>query len=393
MNSFLLSNRIKTVKSSQTLIMAEKAKTLNKLGYNVINLSIGEPDFSPPKFVLRAAQKAIDDGYHSYTPVAGEKYLRELICKKFKYKNDIHYYPSQIIVSNGVKQAIMNVFLALLNTKDEVIIPAPYWGSYYEMVKFCNAKPIILDSNLENNFKLNIALLKQKISNKTKIIILNSPCNPTGTVYSLEELEEIVNILKQHKKIIILSDEIYEDIIYNKEHISIGSFPEVYDQTVTLSGFSKSFALTGWRIGYMGAPEWLSKACVKIQGQTTSGVNSIAQQAAISVLENSTKTFLKQIVNKFREKRNLLIKLLNEIPGIKFCAPDGAFYFFIDFTYSRFFKKKFNNSDEFVNFLLNKVYISSVSGSAFGNPNCFRISFATSKKNLLEAFRIIKKIY
>ncbi|NHU72549.1 pyridoxal phosphate-dependent aminotransferase [Candidatus Sulcia muelleri] len=384
----MLSDRILNMGISKTLEMTAKARKLKELGYNVINLSVGEPDFLPPSFILKAAKKAIDKGYHNYTPISGDLELKKMICNKFKRDNNLNYSNSQILISNGVKQSIINLFLALLNKNDEVIIPAPYWVSYYEMVKFCQAKPIILPTTIKSNFKITSKQLKNVITSKTKIFIFNSPCNPTGCVYSKNELKTLVKIFSKNPKIIIISDEIYEYIIYEKKHISIASFSEIYNQTVTLNGLSKSFSMTGWRVGYLGGPEWLTKACEKIQGQTTSCVNSIAQRASIVALKYNQKKILKKILNSFKKRRNLIITFFQEIPTFKFKSPDGAFYLFIDIS---FFLKKNQSSNNFSMHLLNKYFVATVSGESFGYKNGLRISYASSKKNLFEALFRIKK--
>ncbi|XME00337.1 MAG: pyridoxal phosphate-dependent aminotransferase [Candidatus Karelsulcia muelleri] len=384
----MLSDRILNMGISKTLEMTAKARKLKELGYNVINLSVGEPDFLPPSFILKAAKKAIDKGYHNYTPISGDLELKKIICKKFKRDNNINYSNSQILISNGVKQSIINLFLALLNKNDEVIIPAPYWVSYYEMVKFCQAKPIIIPTTIKSNFKITYKQLKNVITSKTKIFIFNSPCNPTGCVYSKKELKTLVKILSKNPKIIIISDEIYEYIIYEKKHISIASFSEIYNQTVTLNGLSKSFSMTGWRVGYLGGPEWLTQACEKIQGQTTSCVNSIAQRASIVALKYNQKKILKKILNSFKKRRNLIITFFKEITTLKFKSPDGAFYIFIDLY---FFLKKNQSSNNFSMHLLNKYFVATVSGESFGYKNGLRISYASSKKNLFEALFRIKK--
>ncbi|WP_375323041.1 pyridoxal phosphate-dependent aminotransferase [Candidatus Karelsulcia muelleri] len=389
----MLSDRILNMGYSKTLEMTSKARELKELGYNIINLSVGEPNFNTPYFILNAAKKAINEGYNYYTPISGLKNLKEIICNKFKRDNNLNYKISQIVVSNGVKQSIINIFLSLLNKDDEVIIPAPYWVSYYEMVKFCQAKPIIIPTTIKDNFKITYKQLKTVINYKTKIFVFNTPCNPTGSVYSKEELKNLVKVLSKFEKIIIISDEIYEYIIYGKKHISIASFPEVYNKTVTLNGLSKSFAMTGWRVGYMGGPEWIAKACEKIQGQTTSCVNIIAQCAAIEALKNDTKKYLKNIINEFKIKRDLIISILNKIPQFKFKIPEGTFYLFIDISFL-LKNKKYNfyikSSNNFAMYLLNKCHIATVSGEAFGYKNGLRISYANDKKKIIEAFNRIK---
>lgn len=391
----MLSDRILNMGYSKTLEMTSKARKLKELGYNVINLSVGEPNFYPPSFILDAAKKAIDEGYHYYTPISGILDLKKKICNKFKRDNNLNYKISQIVISNGVKQSIINLFLSLLNKNDEVIIPSPYWVSYYEMVKFCQAKPIIIPTTIEDDFKITSKQLETVITSKTKIFIFNSPCNPTGSVYDKKELKNLIKILSKYSKIIIISDEIYEYIIYDKKHISIASFPEIYNQTVTLNGLSKSFAMTGWRVGYMGAPEWIAKACDKIQGQTTSCVNAIAQRASIVALTYNPKFLLSKIRSEFKFRRDLVINLIKNIPQFKLKTPEGAFYIFID-IYTLLEDKKYNSyiksSNDFAMYLLNKCHIATVSGESFGYKNCLRISYANSKENLIEAFKRIKKL-
>lgn len=389
-----ISHRLKSMSYSQTLTMASKARDLRSQGYDIINLSIGEPDFIPPLFILNSAKKAIDMGYHYYPPVSGYQELREVICKKFKRDNNISYHPSQIVVSTGVKQSIINVLLTLLNPNDELIIPAPYWVSYYEMAKLCEATPIIINTDIKTNFKITPEQLEQAITARTKAFIFSTPCNPSGSIYSKTELENLVKVFKKNKNIIIISDEIYEHIRYsNIKHTSIASFPEVYEQTVTINGLSKAFSMTGWRIGYIGAPEWLAQSCDKVQGQTTSGANSIAQYAAITALKASPKC-INYMIHAFEKRRNLVLKLISGIYGFKCNYPQGAFYVFPDISF--FLGKKINgydikSSEDFSMYLLNKAHVAIVGGSSFGNPNCIRISYAISEKNIETAFQRIYK--
>ncbi|WGH27409.1 MAG: pyridoxal phosphate-dependent aminotransferase [Candidatus Bostrichicola ureolyticus] len=388
-----LSNRLKNFKYSQTLAMTARSRYLKSLGYDIINLSVGEPDFSPPDFILKASKKAIDEGHHYYTPVAGNSKLIEIICNKFKRDNNICYTHSQIIVSNGVKQSIINVLLSILNSEDEIIIPAPYWVSYYQMAKLCEANPIIIYSKIENNYKITPEELEKAITNRTKAFIFSSPCNPTGSIYSKNELKVLSKVFSKYPNIIIISDEIYEYIRYNNEHISIATFPEVYNQTVTLNGISKAYAMTGWRIGYIGAPEWLAKACEKIQGQTTSCANSIAQCAAIAALESSPKN-IEYMISTFKKRLDMVIDLLNDIPGFVLSnKPQGAFYVFPNV--SNFLGRKFNgqlikNTDDLAKYLLETAHVSTVSGTAFGEDNSLRISYAVSEQKLQNAFKRIK---
>ncbi len=389
-----LSNRLKNLSYSQTLAMSKKARELKNKGYNVINLSLGEPDFNPPNFVLEEAKKAINEGYHYYTPVSGFIELREIICKKFYRDNGLTYHPSQIVVSTGAKQSIMNILLSLLNKNDEVIIPAPYWVSYYQMVKFCEATPVIIPTKMDTKFKINPQQLKKYITSKTKLFIFSTPCNPTGSVYSYQELNELAKFFKNYPKIIILSDEIYEHICYSEKHISIASFPEIYHQVITINGLSKSFSMTGWRIGYIGAPEWIAKSCDKIQGQITSCANSIAQRAAISALKVSSDK-LGYMIQKFKKRRNLILNLIKEIPEFKVITPDGAFYLFPNVSSlfgTKYGDKIINNSEDLSNLLLNEAKVATVSGNAFGDKECLRISYASTESNIIEAFKRIKQV-
>jgi Aspartate/tyrosine/aromatic aminotransferase len=389
-----LSHRVQNISYSQTIAMAAKARELKNKGYDVINLSLGEPDFYPPNFVLSNAKKAIDEGYHYYTPVSGCLELKKVICEKFYRDNHLKYTPSQIVVSTGAKQAIMNVLLSLLNKDDEVIIPAPYWVSYLQMVKFCESNPIIIPTMMKNNFKIHPEQLEKAITSKTKLFLFNTPCNPTGSVYSYEELKKLAEVFKKHPDIMIVSDEIYEHICYSEKHTSIAIFPDIHHQVITVNGLSKAFSMTGWRIGYIGAPEWVAKSCDKIQGQMTSCANSIAQIAAITAL-SAHPNKIKYMIKEFEKRRNLVLDMIKEIDGFKFYQPNGAFYIFPKI--SCFFGKKLHgktieNSDEFSEFLLEKTQVATVSGSAFGNNECLRISYASSYDKIIEAFTRIKKV-
>ncbi|WP_185882140.1 pyridoxal phosphate-dependent aminotransferase [Blattabacterium cuenoti] len=388
-----LSHRLQNISYSQTLAMSSKARELKNKGYDIINLSLGEPNFYPPDFVLDAAKKAIDEGYHYYTPVSGYLELRETICKKFFRDNGLKYLPSQIVVSTGGKQSIMNVLLSLLNRNDEVIIPAPYWVSYYQMVKLCEASPVIIPTTMETNFKIHPKQLEEAITPQTKLFIFSTPCNPTGSVYSYEELKSLAEIFKKYPKIIILSDEIYEHICYEKKHTSIAIFPDIHNQVITLNGLSKAFSMTGWRIGYIGAPEWIAKSCDKIQGQITSCANSIAQRAAISALQASPME-IEYMINEFKKRRDLVLEMIKEINGFQINKPHGAFYVFPNV--SDLFGKKFDgriiqNSDDLSDFLLEKAQVATVSGSAFGNKDGLRISYASTENKIIEALTRIKK--
>ncbi|AGD98239.1 aspartate aminotransferase [Blattabacterium sp. (Blatta orientalis) str. Tarazona] len=388
-----LSQRLQNISYSQTLAMSSKARELKNKGYDIINLSLGEPNFYPPDFVLDAAKKAINEGYHYYTPVSGYLELRETICKKFSRDNGLKYFPSQIVVSTGGKQSIMNALLSLLNRNDEVIIPAPYWVSYYQMVKLCEADPVIIPTTMEKNFKIHPKQLEEAITPQTKLFIFSTPCNPTGSVYSYEELKTLSEIFKKHPKILILSDEIYEHICYEEKHTSIAIFPDIYNQVITLNGLSKAFSMTGWRIGYIGAPEWIAKSCDKIQGQITSCANSIAQRAAISALKASPSE-IKYMIKEFKKRRDLVLKMIKEINGFQINKPHGAFYVFpkvSDLFGKKFYGRIIQNSDDLSDFLLEKAQVATVSGSAFGDKECLRISYASTEKKIIEALTRIKK--
>ena len=384
----MISNRINSIEESSTLAMAKKSRELISKGKNIINLSLGEPDFNTPNFIKNAAQKAIDNNYSKYTPVPGYQELREVISKKFKRDNKLNYKSNQIVCSTGAKQSLMQLFLSILNPKDEIIICAPYWVSYYQMIKFAKAKPIIINTRIENDFKIQPDDLKKHLSKKTKAFLINSPCNPTGAVYNKKELKKIAEILKRFPNTIVISDEIYEHINFtNKKNESIGQFLSTDKQVVTINGLSKGFAMTGWRLGYIGAPNNIANACIKIQGQFTSGTSSITQRAAISALSRKPD-FTKKMNNEFMKRRDMAVKILEKIPKIKFNIPEGAFYIFIDFSY--YFNKKFNsvkikNNDNLSMYLINNAEVATVSGSAFGNKECIRISIASSKKEIKEA--------
>ncbi len=390
----ILSQRIKRLPASATLTMAAKARELKNKGIDVIGLSLGEPDFNTPEFIKDAAIKAVNDNYNSYSPVDGYLELKESICRKFKRDNNLNYSTSQIVVSTGAKQSIANLCMVLLNPGDEVILPAPYWVSYSAIVNLAEAKSIILPSKIENNFKVTPNQIESAINSKTKLIMFNSPNNPSGTVYSEKEFREIAEVLKKYPDIYILSDEIYEHINFGLTHFSIATIPELYDRTVTVNGVAKAFAMTGWRIGYIGAPEWISKACNKIQGQITSGANCIAQRATITALDAPVEK-IKYMIDEFNSRKILIIKLLRSISGFKVNDPDGAFYVFPDISY--FFGKKIGdtaikNSTDFSLFLLEEAHVATVTGEAFGNNNCIRISYAASESNIIEAIKRIKKV-
>ena len=388
----ILSEKITSLPVSATLAMAAKARELRAKGIDVIGLSLGEPDFNTPDFIKKAAIKAIDENYNSYSPVDVYLDLRKSICEKFKRDNNIDYNESQIVVSTGAKQSIANVCMSILNPGDEVLLPAPYWVSYSAIATLCEAKFKIIPSSIENDFKITPKQLELAISNKTKLIIFNSPNNPSGTVYSENEYKALGEVLKKYPEIYIISDEIYEHINYGVKHYSIARIKELYDRTITINGISKAYAMTGWRIGYIGAPELIAKACNKMQGQITSGANCIAQRATITALNTPTSE-IKYMIDEFYKRKTLIINLLSKIDGFKLNDPQGAFYVFPDISF--FFGKKIknkviNNSTDFAFFLLEEANVATVSGEAFGNKNCIRISYAASEKEIIEAVKRIK---
>ena len=389
-----LSERVKNLATSQTLAMAAKARELRGQGKDVIGLSLGEPDFNIPDFIKEAAKKAIDENYNSYTPVDGYLDLKKAIIKKFERDNGLIYSPSQIVVSTGAKQALYNIASVLINPGDEVILPCPYWVSYADIVKLKGGIPVEVKTDIENDFKMTGAQLESAITEKTKMIWFSSPCNPSGSVYSDEELSALSKVLEDYENIFIVSDEIYEHINYQGGHNSIGTYNAVKDRTITVNGVSKAFAMTGWRIGYIGAPEWIARACNKVQGQVTSGANCIAQRAVITALnENPDK--IEYMVEEFKARRDLILELLGEIKGFNCNIPDGAFYVFPDI--SHYFGRtidgfEINNASDMSMFLLEKALVATVTGNAFGNPNCIRISYAASKEQIVEAVKRIKSV-
>lgn len=380
----ILSERINSLPVSATLAMASKARELKSMGVDVIGLSLGEPDFNTPEFIKQAAINAVEENWNSYSPVDGYADLKEAICKKFKRDNNIQYKPSQIVVSTGAKQSIANVCMVLLNPGDEVLLPAPYWVSYSAIATLAEAKSVIIPSTIENDFKISPEQLEGSINSKTKLVMFNSPNNPSGTIYTKKELEAMGEILKKYPDVYILSDEIYEHINYGTPHFSIAGIPDLYDRTITVNGVAKAFAMTGWRIGYIGAPEWIAKACNKMQGQITSGANCIAQRATITAL-NEPITKIQYMIDEFAKRREIIIELLKDIPGIKLNKPSGAFYVFPDVS-SYFGKvlngKKIKNATDFALYLLEKAHVATVTGEAFGNGNCIRISYAASEEKI-----------
>lgn len=378
--------------TSATLAMAAKARELRAEGKDIIGLSLGEPDFTVPDFVKEAAIQAIKDDYHAYTPVDGYVELKNAIITKFKRDNNLIYTPSQIVVSTGAKQSLANLAQVLLNEGDEVLLPAPYWVSYSDIAKVAGGVPVPIDTGIESDFKVTPAALEAAITPKSKMLIYSSPCNPSGSVYSKEELRALADVLAKYPNIIIVSDEIYEHINFTGAHASMAQFDDMYDRTVTVNGVSKAYAMTGWRIGYIGGPEYIARACNKMQGQVTSGANCIAQRATIAALENPPSK-IKYMVDAFKNRRKLVLDLLSEIPGIKTNEPEGAFYVFPDISF--YFGKtiqgvKIDNASDFALFLLDKANVATVTGEAFGSPDCIRISYAASEADIKEAMQRIK---
>ena len=388
-----LSDRINNLAVSQTLAMAALARELKAQGKDIISLSLGEPDFNTPEFIKEAAKKAIDENYSTYTPVEGYLELKEAICKKFKRDNNLEYKPSQIVVSTGAKQSLYNIAQVMLNDGDEVILPAPYWVSYFEIIKLSGGVPVEVPTSVESDFKITPEQLEAAITPKTKMMWFSSPCNPSGSVYNREELTALAKVLEKHPHVYVVSDEIYEHINFSGTFCSIASIPGMFERTITVNGVAKAFAMTGWRIGYIGAPEFIAKACTKIQGQVTSGANSIAQRATITAVE-ADPSVLNEMVTAFKNRRDLVVGLVKEIPGFKLNVPEGAFYVFPDVSY--YFGKtikgtEIKNATDFSMSLLAEANVATVTGDAFGNPNCIRFSYATSEALLTEAMRRIKE--
>ena len=388
-----LSNRINSLPISATLAMAAKARELKNQGINVIGLSLGEPDFNTPEFIKKAAIQAVEDNYNSYTPVDGYAELKEAICEKFQRDNNITYTPNQVVVSTGAKQSIANVCMVLLNPGDEVLLPAPYWVSYSAIVTLAEAQSVLIPSSIETDFKITPEQLEAAITPKTKLVMFNSPNNPSGTIYTEEEFRALAAVLENYPNIYVLTDEIYEHINYGTPHFSFATIPSMYDRTITVNGVAKAFAMTGWRIGYIGAPEWIAKACNKMQGQITSGANCIAQRATIAALQ-APPSEIKYMVEEFEQRRDLILQLLGEIPGLKLNRPEGAFYVFPDV--SAYFGKTLagtpiNDANDVALYILEKAHVATVSGAAFGAPNCIRISYAASKEEIKTAIGRIQK--
>ena len=389
-----LSDRINSLPVSQTLAMAAKARELKAAGKDIISLSLGEPDFNTPDFIKDAAIEAVNQNYNSYTPVDGYAELKEAICTKFKRDNGLTYQPNQIVVSTGAKQSIANIAQVLLNPGDEVLLPAPYWVSYSAIAILSEAKFVEIPSSIDNDFKITPAQLEAAITPKTKMVFFNSPNNPSGSMYSEAEYRALAAILENYPQIYILSDEIYEHINYGAKNFSFAAIENMYDRTITVNGLAKAFAMTGWRIGYIGAPQWIAKACTKMQGQITSGANCIAQRAAITaVLAPISK--IKYMVDEFKTRRDIVVGLLREIDGFKVNVPEGAFYVFPDI--SAFFGKTIDgitieNANDFSLFILEKANVATVTGDAFGAPKCIRMSYAASELQLREAIKRIGKV-
>jgi aspartate aminotransferase len=373
--------------------MAAKARELKQQGIDIIGLSLGEPDFNTPDFIKEAAIQAIHDNYSAYTPVDGYLELKEAVCLKFKRDNGLDYKPSQVVVSTGAKQSIANVCQVLLNPGDEVLLPAPYWVSYSALAILCEATFKEIPSTIDTDFKITPQQLEAAITPKTKMVFFNSPNNPSGSIYSESEYRALAKVLENYPDIFILSDEIYEHISYGTKNFSFASIPSMYDRTITVNGVAKAFAMTGWRIGYLGGPEWIAKACTKMQGQITSGANSIAQRAVITAL-NASPTRVQFMVDEFKTRRDLILGLLNDIKGFKTNIPEGAFYVFPDVSYfiGKTIKgKTINSAADFSLFLLEKAHVATVSGEDFGDDNCIRISYAASQEQIIEALKRIKE--
>ena len=389
----LLSARLNSLSESETLAMTKKARELAAQGHKVISLSVGEPDFQTPQHIKDAAKKAIDDGFTFYTPVPGYLDLRQGIAAKLKRDNNLDFGPENIVVSTGAKQSIANVLLCLVDPGDEVIIFAPYWVSYIEMVKLAEGTPVVISAGIDKDFKVTAKDVEKAITPKTKAILFSSPCNPSGAVFSKEELTAIAEVVAKNERIFVIADEIYEYINYEGKHFSIGSIPSIKDRVITVNGFSKGYAMTGWRVGYIGAAKWIAAACDKIQGQVTSGTCSIAQKAAVAGI-NGDLSAAQEMTKAYLRRRNLVLDLLKEIPGVKVNVPQGAFYAFPDV--SHYIGKSYNGNviktaGDLAMFILNEAFVSSVGGDAFGAPNNLRISFAASDENLKEALRRIKE--
>jgi aspartate aminotransferase len=388
-----LSERINRLAPSATLAMSQKSSELKAQGIDIINMSVGEPDFNTPDHIKEAAKKAIDDNFSRYSPNPGYPELKNAIVAKLKNENGLDYKPSQILCSNGAKQSVCNVIMAIVNAGDEVIIPAPYWVSYPDMVKLADGTPVFIGSTIENDFKITPEQLEAAITPKTRAIILCSPSNPTGSVYSKTELEGLKNVLLKHERVIVIADEIYEHINYVGKHASMAEFDDIRDRVVIINGVSKAYAMTGWRIGFIAAPEWVVKGCNKLQGQYTSGPCSVSQKAAEAAY-TGTQQPVEDMRKAFERRRNLIVSLAKEIPGLEVNEPQGAFYLFP--KCSAYFGKAdgdrvINTSTDLAMYLLEVGHVAAVAGDAFGSPECFRMSYATSDENIVEAMKRIKE--
>ena len=389
-----LSERLQRLQPSATLAMSQRSSELKAQGVDVINMSVGEPDFNTPDHIKEAAKRAIDENWSRYSPVPGYPELKNAIVAKLKNENGLDYKPSQILCSNGAKQSVCNTVMALVNAGDEVIIPAPYWVSYPQMVLLAEGTPVFVEAKIEQDFKITPGQLEAAITPKTKALILCSPSNPTGSVYSLKELEALKDVLMKHPQIIVIADEIYEHINYVGQHASMASFPDIKDRVVIINGVSKAYAMTGWRIGFIAAPEWIVKGCNKLQGQYTSGPCSVSQKAAEAAYTGSQQC-VEDMRQAFERRKNLIVRLAKEIPGLEVNDPQGAFYLFP--KCSSYFGKTdgtctINNSTDFAMYLLEVGHVATVGGDAFGSPECFRMSYATSDENIIEAMRRIKDV-
>lgn len=388
-----LSTRITNLPASATLAMAAKARELKQQGIDIIGLSLGEPDFNTPEFIKEAAIKAVEDNYNSYTPVDGYLDLKEAICRKFKRDNQLDYQTSQIVVSTGAKQSIANAIQVLVDPGDDVLLVAPYWVSYAAIVMLAEGNPIEIYSDIETDFKITPQQLEAAITPKTKMVVINSPNNPSGSIYTEAEYRALAAVLEKYPDIYILSDEIYEHINYGVPHFSFACIESMYDRTITVNGVAKAFAMTGWRVGYIGAPDWIAKACTKMQGQITSGTNCIAQRATIAALDAPVEQ-IQYMIDEFASRRELILDLLSTINGFKLNQPKGAFYVFPDVShyFGKTIKgKKINNASDFALYLLQEAHVATVTGEAFGCPNNIRISYAASTKEIVEAIKRIKE--
>lgn len=391
-----ISKRIQNLAESETLAMARKCRELKAQGHQVINLSLGEPDFNTPEFIKQAGKEAIEKNFTHYPPVPGYPELREAVCAKLKRDNNLDYKPEQIIISGGAKHSIANAILSLVDPGDEVLVPVPYWVSYKELIKLAEGVPVFIEAPIDQDFKITAAQLEAAITPRTKLMIYSSPCNPSGSVYSREELKALAGVIERNPRVHVISDEIYEHIIFSGKHESIAQFPEIKNQVILINGVSKGFSMTGWRLGYMAAALPIAQACDKLQGQVTSGICTISQRASLAALlaDPNTSEDLIAMQKAFRKRRDLVLKLLHDIPGFILNIPDGAFYVFPNI--SAYFGKSFGSgkletSDQLADYILNEAHVALVAGSAFGNPNCIRISYATSEDLLVEAIERIRK--